>query len=167
MNTTPYDRALVEARKASPNQPKVYAMLRKAERMGDPRATYALGTWMLHGHYVERNVSEGLRLIRKAASKDVPEALYDLAVSLELGNGTRKNDKKAALCYLRAALQGDAQAVFEVGRCYYYGIGLSKDKDVASAWLDRAKRLGTFENAKGKPRKVAGRTASGGRAKES
>lgn len=35
---------------------------------------------------------------------------------------------RAAEYYLRAALAGDAQAIYEIGRCYFYGIGVSKDR---------------------------------------
>ena len=153
MKQSLYERALAEARKASPDLGKVFSMLQKADQGGDPRAAYALGTWWLHGHYVKKDVRKGLQLIRAAASANVSDALFDLAVSFELGNGMPKNDEKAALSYLQAALNGDEQAFFEVGRCYYYGIGFRKDRGLARVWLEKAKRLGTFDAAKGRPRK--------------
>ncbi len=44
--------------------------------------------------------------------------------------------------YLRAALEGETQSLYEVGRCYYYGIGVSRDRAIARVWLDRAESLG-------------------------
>ena len=41
----------------------------------------------------------------------------------------------------RAALHGDHQALSSVGRCYYHGIGVTKDRRVAWVWLDRAKEF--------------------------
>ena len=57
----------------------------------------------------------------------------------------RKNLKKAAELYLRAALEGGKQSIYEIGRCYYYGIGVAQDRSIARAWLDRAEKLGFGE----------------------
>ena len=45
-------------------------------------------------------------------------------------------------CYLNAALHGDTQSVEEVARCFYYGIGIEKNIDVAEIWYQRAEELG-------------------------
>ena len=58
------------------------------------------------------------------------------------GKGVKKNLSKALLYYTNAALLGDSQAHYEVGRCYYYGIGTRKDPDTAEIWLSSAERLG-------------------------
>lgn len=147
-----YDRALAETEARPPNHEKALLLLERAHRAGDPRATYALGTWWLHGHVVGRNIKKGLAMIRAAASAGIPEAHFDFAVSLELGEGMRKNTTAAAHHYLRAALAGDSQAVFEVGRCLYWGIGLAKDRRSAQAWFDKAAELGTYDSVKRRPR---------------
>jgi TPR repeat protein len=139
-----YDKALAEARKKSADLGRVHVMLVKAHRDGDPRAAYALGTWFLHGHFLKKDVRKGMSLIRAAASANVSDALFDLAHAYECGTGVPKNAVRAAHAYLRAALYGDKQAVFEVGRCYYYGIGFDRDRKIAQAWLDRARDLGVF-----------------------
>lgn len=150
-----YDRALAEIKARPPNHEKALSLLERAHRAGDPRATYALGTWWLHGHVVGRDIKKGLAMIRWAASAGIPEAHFDLAVSLELGEGIRKNTTAAAHHYLRAALSGDSQAVFEVGRCLYWGIGLAKDRRNAQAWFDKAAELGTYDSVKRRPREDA------------
>jgi uncharacterized protein len=63
---------------------------------------------------------------------------FDLAVCYEKGVGVKRNYKKGFECYLNAALLGDKQAVYEVGRCYYYGIGISKNINISRIWLKHA-----------------------------
>ncbi len=142
-----YQNALQEAKKKKPDCDKVLRSLNICEAEKHPAGTYALATWYLHGTHVKKNLKEGLRLLRKAADLNVPEALYDLGVSYEKGKGwgIAKNEKLAARSYLRAALLGDAQSVYEVGRCYYYGIGVEQDKYIGKIWLDHARNLGIYE----------------------
>ncbi len=75
----------------------------------------------------------------------MPDALFDLAVCLETGEGVDKNLKDCFNYYLQAAIRGDQQSVFEVGRCYFEGIGVSKDIEMSNIWFERAKELGVYE----------------------
>lgn len=43
--------------------------------------------------------------------------------------------KKAFLFYSKAILLGERQSIYEVGRCYYYGIGVNKNLDLANIYL--------------------------------
>jgi uncharacterized protein len=83
-------------------------LLIRADKRGDPRATYALATWWLHGKdiLVKKNLRKAVGLLRKAADAH-PDATFDLAVSYEKGRGVRKSQKMAAKLYLKAALLGD------------------------------------------------------------
>ncbi|TJY66051.1 sel1 repeat family protein [Sphingobacterium alkalisoli] len=44
--------------------------------------------------------------------------------------------------YSKACLLGDKQAIYEVGRCYYYGIGINKNEEIAKIYLDIANTYG-------------------------
>ena len=70
--------------------------------------------------------------------------MYDLAVSFEDGLGIKQDEAKAFEYYLRAAIRGDADSVFNVGRCLFYGLGTREDQAQAQIWLERAEELGTF-----------------------
>lgn len=61
---------------------------------------------------------------------------------MRTGKGVVKNARKAFELYLRAALHGEQQSVYEVGRCYYHGVGVARDRHLARIWLDRAAELG-------------------------
>lgn len=131
-----YALGLYEASKREPNFKKAFEYLTKAHDSGDLAATYAIGTWYLHGRYVKKSISKGLRYVRLAAQGNVPEALFDLAVAFETGELHRKSLRNAAQCYLSAALLGDKHAMHEVGRCFYHGIGFNKDRNAAKVFYN-------------------------------
>jgi len=85
-------------------------------------------------------------LLKKAAAKKHPAAEYDLAVCHELGKGGLAKDPRAALIwYRRAANHGDRDAITEVARCYYHGIGTHKNLPKALQWYKKAAERGDAE----------------------
>lgn len=139
---TAYDKAYEEMKKKEPDKKKVFSLLEQGHEQGDPRATYALATWYLHGEHVEKDIKKATKLLKQSAAENVPDALYDLAISYEKGIGVKKDKDRAFELYLKAALRGDDQSVEEVARCYYYGIGVKEDERVADIWYERAEELG-------------------------
>lgn len=133
-----YDRALVEARRPRANLTKALGLLQRAYDVGDARAAYALGTWFLHGRpgLLEKDMPRAVRLLTEAAAANVSDALFDLAVCYERGAGVRQSYKKAAVLYLRSALLGDKQAARAVGKLYWHGQGVKRDRAVARVWLE-------------------------------
>jgi TPR repeat protein len=142
-----YEKALIAATNATPDFAAATALLREAVGQGSAAATYALATWYLFGKepFVSQDLAEAARLLKLAAKGGIPDAMFDLAVSYEKGKGLEQNKSKAFEYYLKAAIRGDAKAVFDVGRCLFWGIGVSEDRRLAQFWLDRAKELGTYE----------------------
>lgn len=137
-----YKKALREASKDNPNISVVLKLLNDAIVKGNPNASYALGTWYLHGKNVEIDIKKAISLLMYAAEKNIASAHFDLAVCYETGEGVKKDEAKAFENYLRAALEGDKQAYYEVGRCYYYGIGITGNIKIGNIWLDKARSLG-------------------------
>ena len=152
---TAYDQALREMKKMRPDVAIAKGLLERARMKGDLRASYALGTWYLHGTGVRRNISKAVALLREGARGGVPSASFDLAVCFEQGVGVSINPRSAFRCFLEAALRGDTGALYEVGRCLYYGIGVVRDTRVAWIWLDRSRELAPSPNPIG--RKKGGR----------
>lgn len=128
----------------APDLEVVTSLLERAHAAGDARASYALATWYLFGKppVIKRNLDKAYDFLETAAAKSIPEALFDLAIYLEKGTRGRKNLRRAFCLYVGAALRGVEQAVYEVGRCYYYGIGISQNRSLAEVWRLRAKELG-------------------------
>jgi TPR repeat protein len=138
-----YDAALREAQGKRANFSKAHLLLLRAHENGDARATYALATWHLYGRdpVVEKNLGKAVSLLKQASDANHADALHDLAVCYAKGAGIRKSKKKAALYYLRAAIHGDKQSAYEVGRCYWHGLGVTRDRNVARVWLDYAEKF--------------------------
>jgi len=134
-------------RSKEPDPERAATMFEKAWESGDPRAAYALATWYLHGFFYKKSFGKAVKLLRKASRSRIADAAYDLAICYELGAGVKKNLKRAAALYLDSALLFATQpsgqlhmysfdeAAHEVGRCYYYGIGVTKDRRISKTWL--------------------------------
>ena len=125
-----YDKAM-ELAKSGARLDLVYELLCKASSHNDPRADYAIGTWLLHGHYLRKNVRKGIRLIRHASKNGVAPAAFDMAVSYEKGIGVQQNLAIAAAYYLRAFRLGEDSAIPELERIFYWGIGVKANRRLA------------------------------------
>lgn len=141
-----YRVALVEAQKGEPNYIRVHAKLQQAIRKGNPQAAYALATWLLVGKepVVKPDHKKAVKLLRQAVAAGIADAMWDLAICYERGAGVPTNRRLAYELYLRAAIRGDSDAVMEVGRSLYWGLGTRANRKAAKIWLDRARELGTF-----------------------
>jgi uncharacterized protein len=124
------DEALKQALELEENggEPaKILELLNHSAAAGNSDAQYALGTLYLHGKYVKFDAQKTLDFLRDAADQMHSGALFDLGVALEKGEIVKQNKKEAFRCYLHAMIFGDRQAIYEVARCLYYGIGTNKN----------------------------------------
>lgn len=122
------------------NAPRAYALLEQAREQGDYRATYAIGTWYLHGFYFGKNVRKGITMIAEAAEHDVSNAAFDLAYAYETGTARKINEKKALCYYMRAFLLGDNKAAREVGRLLHWGGPSVRNRALAREFYDLVDR---------------------------
>ncbi len=137
-----YELALKIATRKKPDLARALTLLTEAHDKGDCRATYALATWYLFGNEaIQRNFRTAVRFLKLAAKADIAAAHFDLAVCYETGQGIKKNERTAFRHYLAAALNGDNDSFAEVGRCFYYGIGVSLDRKAAEVCFRRADAL--------------------------
>lgn len=140
-----YKEALQIMRSPNGDFEKAKKLLLLGLEENDPFSAYALGTWYFFGsNGIRKNTKKGLALWHRAAEEKVPDALFDLAVYYEK-DAIEKDLKKAFLLYIDAAIRGDKEALFAVGRCYFFGIGVSKNKDIAEIWFQRSEEFGTYE----------------------
>lgn len=135
-------KAFVEMQKEFPDLTIAFKLLEQSANQGNAEALYAIGTWYLHGTFVEKSSFLAVEYFLKSIEGNYSNAYFDLAVCYETGEGVKENSIKAFECYLNAALLGDKQAIYEVGRCYYYGIGILKNERVANIWLRQAREKG-------------------------
>jgi TPR repeat protein len=69
----------------------------------------------------------------------------NLAIACERGIGIARDPIRAFALYERASFAGSLDAVYEVGRCKYYGIGTAVDRAGAQAHFEQARRFGHAE----------------------
>ena len=72
----------------------------------------------------------------EAADHFIPDACHDVAVSYELGEGVRKNLNRAVVYYFRAMMLGEDQSITEVGRLFYWGIGVPRHRGIAKELIN-------------------------------
>lgn len=100
---------------------------------GDALAMYARATWYLHGsNGYELDLIKARELLEQSSQLLVPEAMYDLAVLIEKNDKSRNRKRRAFALYAIAAAMGDRDSLVEMERCFYWGIGIYKDRDMAS-----------------------------------
>ena len=128
-STEKYDRALKLAQKQPTPSKVVYDLLVAADKDGEGRATYALATWYLFGSpFTKIDYRVANKMIKRATENGVADAAHDLAISYEKGLGIGKSLSRAFEYYMRAALLGDAQSHYEIGRMYFHGIGVQRNR---------------------------------------
>lgn len=137
-----YTKALKLAQSKQYDANKVIRLLNEAIDEGSGEAMYALATWYLFGKHVDKDLAKGNQLLSEAVEKCIPEACFYLAISYERGWGVEKNLYQAFFLYVKGALYGEAECFEEVGRCYYFGIGVRQDRKLAEIWYEKGERLG-------------------------
>ena len=113
---------------------RIVALLEEAAAFEHADALFELGTWY---HY-------GIGVASDAGRRD---ATFNLAIATERGIGVPRDAARAYALYERCAIAGDVNAIYEAGRCKYYGLGTPVDRAGAAGDFDRARAYGHAEAA--------------------
>jgi uncharacterized protein len=125
----------------------------KAEQ-GDAKSQFTLAAAYILQFGVAEDRKKTEYWCRKAAKQGYAIAQWYLGNRYEYGiDGiVQKDQKKAMYWYVKAvrswtiaAEQGDAEAQYELGRCYDCGYGVKEDKEKAVLWWTKAAEQGHFE----------------------
>ena len=145
-----YRQALRLAKKGRRRQAgRIIPLLRAATERGHAMAAHALATWYIHGIGVRKNFALAVELEQVAAAARIPDALYNLAFAYETGKGVKRDERRAFELYRRAAKAGDRGAAYEVGRCFFYGIGTRVNRVLGRKWLARSENRGESGERRG------------------
>lgn len=106
----------------------------KSSNQGYEDAQYLLGTCYATGTGVEANDRIALGFFTKAANAANKYAQYELAEHYFAHN----NVDVAMDWYKKAAKQQYGPAQFEMGRCLYYGYGVTQNEVEGLQWLRKA-----------------------------
>ena len=117
--------------------------------VGDPEAKLKLGFCYYFGRGVSKDCPEAAKWWRKAAEQgnaDAKACLQRFCKSESSADNSNNIGQKAGLEFAadlyRKAKQGDAKSQCELGKCYYYGRGVSKDYTNAAVWFRKAAEQG-------------------------
>lgn len=120
----------------------------KAANAGNANAQNNLAYFYSKGIGVQQNKAMAFRLYSQAAAQNEPSALNSLGLCYNNNNsGVTKNPEKAAYYFRRAADLGFAKAQYNLGRCYYHGIGVPMDMEKSREWISKAAAQGNQEAA--------------------
>jgi TPR repeat protein len=146
-------------------EPKIaLSWYKAAAEQGYPKAQYELAELYFKGDKVLRDLPKSIELFERAANQGYVKAQYRmgnyyqsyvpsyvsspslytgrLAPSEEEKREDRERAVKAFMWYILAANNGHAEAQYEVGKRYYYGFGIQKDRNEAKQWIKKAHENG-------------------------
>ena len=141
---------------------------RKAAEQGNGGAMYKLGECYKYGRGVEEDYDEAVRWYRKAAEQGNADAMCKLGECYKYGRGVEEDYDEAVRWYRKAAelghdgaedmirfpelekaaKQGDANAMYELGRCYIGGKGVRQDEAEGYRWYHKAAEQGNVDAKK-------------------
>jgi TPR repeat protein len=116
---------------------------RQSAIAGNPSGQNHLGVCLCAGRGVRRNDTEALRWFKRALRKGYPCAANNIASVY----ADRKNNRRAIFWYQRAAACGDGDALVEMGRRYYAGVGIRRDPEHAVRCFHKAIKSNNISQA--------------------
>lgn len=137
--------------KCADNEKVFFSRCRDAAEIGYAEGILMLAQCYLDGRGVDKNVSEGKRLLKGigtlADHGDIVAQYcrglcYETGIDIETGDSCEPNKVEAVKWYRRSAERGFFKAQDELGSCYKFGFGVEKDVDVAVKWYRRSAEQG-------------------------
>ncbi|KAF0359582.1 kinase-like protein [Gigaspora margarita] len=112
----------------------------------DPHANFWVGFYYLKGHYIKKDLQEGLKYLKKASELQHPDAQYWYSLTLLNNSVEFENDGyEAALRYLRISALTNHKALGVLGRIVQTGIyGRKANYLVGKAMIDEAHKMKTL-----------------------
>ncbi|MDX1303093.1 tetratricopeptide repeat protein [Photobacterium sp.] len=111
----------------------------------EPEALFNLGHCLLQGHGVDADFDAGLENMTAAAEMEYIPAQLFLGDWFVADPNPEKNPHLAFCWRLRAARNNDVTGFMKTAYCYQTGMGVNKDKQCATYWLERAAEQGKTE----------------------
>lgn len=137
------------------NKTEAAKYFKLAAKQGEPCSEFYLGCFYINGDGVNKDIKQGVSLLKKSADQGLPNAQLYLAQIYHEGVGVEKKYNDAYYWALKCAQNTDSkfgntedcitEAQFLVGTCYFYGTGISVDKDEAIKWYTKAADKGHLE----------------------
>lgn len=119
----------------APRDPeKALKYTRMAAAQNDPSTMYDLGAYTLNGEGVDKNVTEGLRLIRASADLGFADAQAAYGMMQVQGKLVPRDDEAGAKRVQAAAARGSVDGALYLAELYHDGRGVPKNVDLEIKW---------------------------------
>lgn len=150
-DTPLYYLSLGEIGKIAGNHKEAIENFRIAAELGNSRAKYFYGTYLLKGKYCDKNIILGVKNIRSAVKDHTAPACLLLASFYEKGfseGGINQSNTLAVKNYKNAAKYGSVRAQKRLAEIYKNGIlGVSKNQKESFKWYLIAAESGDYDAA--------------------
>jgi len=118
------------------------ANLELGARMGDRRCAYLLGSILITGENVDRDLIGGMRWMLEAAEAELPIAQAYLGTLYANGEGVEQDLTAAAEWYRKAAEYGNPLGQAAFGAATFHGMGVPADTVEGYTWTKLAAEQG-------------------------
>lgn len=146
-----YYLSLGEIEKIAGNHVAAYEDFRIAAELGNTRAKYLYGTYLVKGKYCDKNVTLGIENIRYAAKDRIAPACLLMAHYYETGfkvGGIDQSNNLSVKNYKSAAKNDSLKAQKRLAEIYKNGIlGVSKNQKESFKWYLIAAERGDYDAA--------------------
>ena len=123
---------------------ELFCKLQVCARMGDKRCQNELGAWYHYGIGTSKNQDLALEWFYKSAILGYASAYKNIVLiyDQEDVDVAGKPVEKVFEYFENAAQNGDAEDKYFFGLCYYYGIGININDELAFYWLNESAKQG-------------------------
>ena len=147
------DRVFEEAKSFSENNDKdldsdyckaLFYKLQICARFGDAKCQNLLGAWFIKGIGTGKNYALALEWFFESAMQGYASAYKNIVLMYNLDDwtNTRSHFEKVYEYFKNATQNGDAEDKYFCALCYYYGIGVNMNVELAFYWFNESAKQG-------------------------
>lgn len=121
---------------------ELFEKIKSCAISGDRRCQNQLGLWYEVGIGTEKNLDLALEWYMKSAEQGYPSAYKNIVILYELYRGHEiiKQYDKVYQFFLQASQNDDAEMMYYLAKCFYYGIGIKKNNKQAFQWFNKSSK---------------------------
>lgn len=123
---------------------ELFYKLQVCARFGDKRCQNQLGAWYFKGVGTGKNYALALEWFFESAMQGYASAYKNIVLIYNLDDwaNTRRHFDKVYEYFKNAAQNGDAEDKYFCALCYYYGIGVNINVELAFYWFNESAKQG-------------------------
>lgn len=138
-------KAYYHGERVKRDEETAYIWIHKAAMKQNPEAEYYLGRCYGHGFGVEQNFEAEYKWYEMSAKQGFAPAQYEIGSrNIAKTNKTEDEAKETYYWLKQSADQDYPAAVWNLGLCYAFGIGINKDPEQAEKLYEKSAKLGNL-----------------------